>query len=69
MAFQVCPHFLKQIANLAIGKSELRNEELGDKRRLTSQQWQLESSIEHFGCHTVVCSPNSCFVGPTIAIP
>lgn len=30
MAFEVCPHFLKQIANLAIGKSELRNEELGD---------------------------------------
>jgi len=69
MAFQVCRHFLEQIPNLAIGISELRNEELGDKRRLTSQQSQLESSIEHFSCHTVVCSPDSCCVGPTIAIP
>ena len=37
MTFQVCPHFLKQIANLAIGKCELRNEQLCDKLRKTSE--------------------------------
>ena len=69
MTFLVCSHFLKQVVNtLEKVSHEINNCAIRFKKHLKLSQ--LESSIVHISCHTVVCSPGSCAgVGLTISAP